>query len=94
MATLLAHLRVEDYDTWLATFDSNLEMRKAWGSIGSRILRNQDDGNSVIVIMSWTDMEQARAFFSSPELRATMQRAGVIGKPDAFFLDEIGTRDA
>jgi len=94
MARLLAHLRVEDYDKWLATFDANLDMRKAAGSIGASIFHNRDDANSVFVLLSWNDMEQARAFLDSPELRATMQRAGVIGKPDAFFLDEIGSRDA
>ena len=36
----------------------------------------------------WDSLEKARAFASSDELRERMQRAGVTGLPEVYFLDE------
>jgi hypothetical protein len=34
-------------------------------------------------------MEHAQAFGASPDLRAVMERAGVLGAPEVLFLEEI-----
>ena len=36
----------------------------------------------------WDSLEKACAFASSDELRERMQRAGVTGLPEVYFLDE------
>lgn len=33
-------------------------------------------------------LENARAFMENPDLKATMEKAGVIEKPQAYFLEE------
>ncbi len=40
------------------------------------------------MLFEW-DLEKARQFSQSEELRAKMQEAGVLGPPDFYFLEEI-----
>ncbi len=43
-----------------------------------------------MILIKWNRLDTARKFTKSRDLRATMKRAGVMGKPDIYFLDEIG----
>ncbi|MBV9280920.1 MAG: cyclase, partial [Chloroflexi bacterium] len=54
------------------------------------LFRNADDPNEVIAIFEWDDLEKARQFAQSDDLRETMQRAGVADRPDVYFLEEEG----
>jgi hypothetical protein len=40
----------------------------------------------VILLFSTEDLEKAKAFAASDDLRQAMQRAGVSDKPDVYFL--------
>ena len=51
-----------------------------------RLLRNIDDPNEVILLFEAEDIEKAREFANSSDLRETMQKVGVIDKPDIYFL--------
>lgn len=44
-----------------------------------------------MILFEWDSLEKARKFAQSEDLRKTMQRAGVIDKPDLYFLDEVET---
>lgn len=89
MFYLLVHHKVEDYEKWKVVYDEHEKSRKVAGSQGSRLLRNIEDRNEEVIITTWSDVEQARAFASSPELREAMQRAGVQGMPEVLFLEEV-----
>lgn len=88
MANLLVRNKVEDYATWKPVFDKHSEMRKAAGSKGGRLFHNADDPNDVVVLMEWDDIAKAREFAGSAELREAMQEAGVVGRPDVYFLED------
>jgi heme-degrading monooxygenase HmoA len=64
--------------------------RKAAGSKGGRLFRSEKDPNEVVILFEWGDLGKAHKFVESDDLRQTMERAGVVGKPDLYFLDEIG----
>ncbi|WP_345974210.1 antibiotic biosynthesis monooxygenase [Sulfurimonas sp. HSL3-7] len=89
MVYLLIRHKVEDYDTWKSMYDEHAAARKAAGSQGARLLRNTNDGNEVVAIISWPDFQHAQAFSNSPDLHAVMQKAGVIGVPDLLYLEEV-----
>jgi hypothetical protein len=40
------------------------------------------------MLLEWHDLEQARQFAQSEELREVMQRAGVVGHPTIYFLKD------
>ena len=48
-----------------------------------------DDNHNVTVVLAINDMAKARNFIKSPELKARMDSAGVVGKPDIFFYHVV-----
>ncbi len=89
MPSVLVRHKVEDYDKWRAVFYQHGSTREASGSQGARILRNAKDPNELVIMLEWDDLERARQFFQSEELRQRMQRAGVIGQPVVEFLEDV-----
>ena len=89
MTHVLVHHQVADYAKWKIIYDEHAATRKAGGSKGARLLRNANDPNDLVVITEWNSMEDAQAFAQSPDLRETMQRAGVMGMPEVMFLEDV-----
>ena len=88
MVYIYVHHTVEDYGKWKAAFDAHAPLRKAGGSTENiNILRNADDPNDLTVLIGWSDLQKARAFSQSPELRAAMAQAGVTSQPTVRFLE-------
>lgn len=87
MAHVLAHLKVKDFASWKAEFENNTEMRANAGSKGGQVFQNPDDPNEVIVLLEWQDVDGARSFAGSTQLREAMQRAGVQGEPHLHVLE-------
>lgn len=88
MPYLLVQHSVDDYEKWKTVFDEKAD-RQAAGSRGGQIFRSADDPSLVTVLLEWDDLANARAFSGSDKLREDMQRAGVSGQPDVYFLDEV-----
>ena len=90
MAQLLIRHKVKDYAKWKSVFDEDGAKRKEGGSKGGRLFRSEKDPNEVVVLFEWQDLGKAHKFTESEDLRQTMERAGVVGKPELYFLEEIG----
>jgi heme-degrading monooxygenase HmoA len=88
MSYLVIRHKVKDYAKWKAAFDAHASTRKAQGSKGGQLLRDTEKPTDVVIVLEWDNLDKARAFSQSDDLRKTMERAGVIGKPDVFFLEE------
>ena len=56
--------------------------------IGSGLLRNIDDPNEVITLFELENVQKAREFSNSSDLRERMQEAGVADKPDIYLLSD------
>jgi len=66
-------------------------MRKAAGAADETyIMRNDDNPNEIVVTLGWSDLDQARQYAASPELKEAMQKAGVTGRPEVLFLNPVG----
>ncbi len=89
MPYLLIRHNVEDYAKWKPLYDENAGARKANGSKGAHLFRNADNPDEIVILFEWDDLEKARQFSQSADLREAMQKAGVIGMPDLYFLDEV-----
>lgn len=89
MTYLLAIQKVEDYDKWKPVFDEHASERKAMGSMGATIHRNANNKNELVIITKWENIEAAKAFANSKNLKVTMKKAGVIDLPEIYFLEEI-----
>ena len=91
MPYLLVHHKVEDYARWRPMYDEHAATRKAGGASGTaagRVFRSATNPNELVILLEWDDLEKARQFAHSEDLRQTMQRAGVVDHPDVYFLNE------
>lgn len=91
--TLIQHT-VADAGRWKAVFDDHEAARKAAGSLGSQYFCDPATPNDIVVLITWDEIEHARAFLASADLHQTMQRAGVEGEPQVQFLTRIEHRPA
>ncbi len=89
MLHVLVRHKIEDYAKWKPVFDDDATDRRAGGSQGGQLFRNAHDPNEILVIFEWESLESAQKFVQSPQLAAKMQQAGVVDRPDVYFLEEI-----
>lgn len=89
MPHILIRHKVKNYAKWKPVFDEHGAAREENGSWGGQLFRNADDPNELVIVLEWDSLEKARKFAQSDDLRKAMQRAGVIDKPDVYFLDEV-----
>jgi heme-degrading monooxygenase HmoA len=89
MPYLLIRHKVQDYAKWKPLFDEHGASRQANGSRGGQLFRNAHDPNELFILFDWDDLEQARQFVQSEDLREVMQRAGVADQPDLYFLEAV-----
>ena len=88
MATLFVRHTVSDYAAWRKVYDSVASLQKAGGVTAEAVYRSADDPNDVTVTYEFASIEAAKAFASSADLKAAMQRAGVVGEPTVWFTNE------
>jgi len=86
---LVIRHRVKDYEEWKKVFDEHGEVRAEFGLKGGEILRDVGDPEELSIMLECTDVERAKEFTLSKEVRETMKRAGVVGKPDFYFVEEV-----
>jgi hypothetical protein len=85
--TFVRH-RVADYPAWRAVYDRFDEQRRELGVTNHAVYQTVGDPNDVTVWHDFSTREAAESFASSPQLRETMQQAGVQGQPDVWFTTE------
>jgi hypothetical protein len=81
------HHKVADFSKWKPAYDAHLPARQKAGLKEAHLLRNTNDPNEVILLFEAADLQKAKEFAGSSDLRETMQNAGVIDKPDIYFLE-------
>jgi heme-degrading monooxygenase HmoA len=86
MPLLLIRHKITNYGAWKPVFDEHGMTRRANGSQGGRIFRCADDPYEVVILLEWDNLERARLFADSDDLREVMDRAGVTDRPDFWFL--------
>jgi hypothetical protein len=78
---------VADYATWKAAFDGHDAARKRAGITGYAVNRRADRPNTIVLYLQAGSRAEIEAFAGSADLKATMQRAGVVGAPQITFVD-------
>jgi len=84
---LVFTVKVANYAKWLPAYESHDSIRTANGLHNYVIARGLKDSNTVMVALKMDDADKAKAFAASPDLKARMQKSGVIGAPTISYLD-------
>jgi hypothetical protein len=82
---LTLHFKVKDFSAWRTSYNANEKKRASSGITNGRVFRGADDQNEVIVLQDVADVAKARTWFASDDLKAAMQKSGVIGSPSIRF---------
>lgn len=91
MIQVLVHHKVADYNSWRSVFDEALNFRHDGGECSCRIFRKSGTPNDLTLLFEWEDIEKAKRYMSSEELREKMRQAGVVGVPEIEYLAEMYT---
>ena len=83
--TLTVHFKVKDYAAWRTGYDAGEKGRLSAGITNGRVFRNAADPNDVVILQDVADVGKARTWLGSDDLKATMQKNGVIGSPSIRF---------
>ena len=84
---LLIRHKVWDFSKWKRGYDAHLPKRVEAGLAEKYLLRGAHDSNEVVLLFEAKDLNRAKAFAESADLRETMQNVGVLDKPDIYFLN-------
>jgi hypothetical protein len=85
MQYVLVRHKVADFSKWKPAYDAHLGARQKAGLKEKHLLRNMENPNEVILLFEAEDVQKVKEFANSSGLRE-MQNAGVIDKPDIYFL--------
>jgi quinol monooxygenase YgiN len=92
MVNVLVKHAVADYDRWKRYFDEEASTRMEYGSQGYRLYHVSSDSNVVVMLFEWDSMENARKFHDDSGVLEVMKKAGVVGEPEIYYLDEIESK--
>ena len=84
----LVRLKISDYAKFKPIFDQVSTVRKAHGSKGGTLFREAGSLNEVTVLLEWDNLENARKFYQSDDIKKALQKSGNI-KIDVYYLDKI-----
>jgi hypothetical protein len=84
---MVVHHKVRDFNEWKIGYDAHLPKRVEAGLKEKYLLHGSDDPNEVIAMFEAEDLNRAKDFAGSTDLRETMKKVGVIDKPDIYFLE-------
>ena len=82
---LTVHFKVKDFNAWRASYNDNEKNRVSAGITNGRVFRSADDQNDVVILQDVADVAKARTWYASDDLKAAMQKSGVIGSPSIRF---------
>ena len=82
---LTVHLKVKDYAIWRSGYDGREKSRVSAGITNGRVFRRVEDPNDVVILQDVADVAKARTRLGSEDLKAAMQKSGVIGSPSIRF---------
>jgi hypothetical protein len=89
MSSIFMRGRVRDFAAWRLVFDELEPTRSSYGISGHRLYRGTDDPNGITIVFETGDLERAKGFATSEELRSAMARAGVEGPPEVWYAEDV-----
>ena len=79
--------RVKDYAKWRPVFDAHAGAQKSAGLTNPKVYRSADDKNEIVILFDTNELNKAKEFAASPDLKEAMMKAGVADVPTIHFLE-------
>ena len=85
MVRMFVRHTVHDYAAWRKGYDAFEPLRIKLGAQGHGVYRGVDDVNDVTAWHDFNNLEVAKDFAGSNELKDAMKSAGVVGTPTIWL---------
>ena len=82
---LTVHFKVKDFNAWRTSYNGHEKDRASAGITNGRVFRSADDPNEVVILQDVADVSKARTWLGSEEMKAAMEKSGVVGSPSIRF---------
>jgi len=86
---MIIRQKVTNYAKWKMGYDGHDSTRLASGLHSYVVARGTEDSNMVLVAVKMDDVEKAKAFGASKELKDRMKQLGVTAVPVVDFLESV-----
>ena len=87
MPTLFLKHKVSNYDSWRPAYDGHAGKRNEAGLKEIGVYRDSRDPNDLLIVWAADDLNKAKTFISSPDLKTRMKEAGVVSDPKFWFAE-------
>ena len=89
MVTVIISHECKNYTEWRKVFDADEVNRLKAGFKGTGVYHSADNSNKITIIGEAPSVEAIKGFMANPELKAAMEKGGVIGMPEVKILNRI-----
>ena len=89
MVTVIISHECKNYSDWRKVFDADEVNRSKAGFKSMGVYHSVENANKITIIGEAPSVEAINGFMSNPELKATMEKGGVIGIPDVKILNKV-----
>lgn len=89
MVTVLLTHEVKNFLEWKEVYDAGEPLRQQAGVKINGVYNSVDHPNSITIIAEFQSAEAVHRFLTHPDLKASMEKAGVVGAPEAKILNKI-----
>jgi quinol monooxygenase YgiN len=88
MVTVFLTHEVKDFTKWKELFDLGEDLRSQAGVKTTGVFTSVDNPNQVTVTTEFPSAEAVEGFLNHPQLKETMEKAGVTSKPEIKILNK------
>ena len=88
MVSMLVKSKVKDFQEWKNVYDEAADLRASFGGGADQVFQDVSDPNTYFAIIKWDTLENAQKYAGSPDLKAAMEKAGVVGPPSVYFTNK------
>jgi hypothetical protein len=89
MVTVIISHECKNYSDWRKVFDADEVNRSKAGFKSTGVYHSVDNANKITIVGEAPSVEAIKTFMANPELKAAMERGGVIGMPDVKILSKL-----
>jgi len=89
MKTVIVTHEVKNYSEWRKVYDADEANRLKAGLKTTGEYQAVDNPNKITIIGEAPSTEAIQNFMSNPDLKAAMEKGGVLGMPEVKILDKV-----
>jgi hypothetical protein len=89
MVTVIVTHEVKNYSDWRKVYDEDEKNRSNAGINMTGVYQCVEDPNVITVVGEAQSVEVCKNFMENPDLKAAMEKGGVVGKPEVQILRKL-----